>query len=74
MSGGFDKQDRYTNTITMGDKEYEYYAYDKKFNDGWKEYTKAKADKYFQWITRCEKYSDMGGLFPNEWNRIEKYM
>lgn len=74
MSGGFDKQDRYTNTITIGDKEYEYYAYDKKFNDGWKEYTKAKADKYFQWITRCEKYSDMGGLFPNEWNRIEKYM
>lgn len=74
MSGGFDKQDCYTNTITIGDKEYEYYAYDKKFNDGWKEYTKAKADKYFQWITRCEKYSDMGGLFPNEWNRIEKYM
>lgn len=58
----------------MGEKEYSYYNYDNDFFESWKRATYDKGAKYRQWLTRCEKFSDMGGLFPNEWNRIEKYM
>lgn len=57
-----------------GQVEYSYYNYDNKFFESWKRATYEKGVKYRQWLTRCEKFSDMGGLFPNEWNHIEKHL
>ena len=74
MSGGFDDPYHYTNTITIGDFEYSYYNYDNDYFDSWKRATYEKGAKYRQWLTRCEKFSDMGGLFPKEWSHIEKHL
>ena len=56
----------------MGEKEYYYTSYNGRLINSYRKWTQEKTRKYNNWLYRCEKYANQGGLTPSEWRRYEE--
>lgn len=71
MSYRFEESDRYTKRVTYGDKRYLLSTYNKDYVDVARKATMDKTRMYQAELTRAEKYKDMYGLTPGQFDYIE---